>query len=106
MDETIQKINAAVIEKLGIAELPEEMQAEFINELGGAILNAVITRGVETLPEDKRAEVMAFSGGDEQMLDHTIEYLSSNLENFNQIMDEESQRILTSFDEATAEAEI
>jgi hypothetical protein len=104
MDETMQKIQTAILEQLGIADLPEEMQADFVDELGGMILTAVIARGVESLAEEQRAEVMTFAGSGEEVLEKTITYLGNNLEDFGAIMDEESQRILTSWNEATRAA--
>lgn len=91
MQEEIRKI---IISKMGLTDASPEMQDKIIEECGLMIYQASLIRAMESMSDEEVKEI-------EKMFDESkspnevFTFLKSKVENFEDILGEEAEKILT-----------
>ncbi len=62
-----KKIQKTIIDTLGIAGLPEEMQLELIESVGESVMQTMIVHAMEVLPNDDCKTLVKYLDEDQDM---------------------------------------
>lgn len=83
-----QLFDIDLVEELGLTELPEEQQAEMIEQMGTALMQTIIARILPVLNEEdqKAFETLLETAKDMVTIQ---EFLSARITNFHDIVNEE-----------------
>lgn len=95
-----------ILEKLGIADLPEELQEEFISDIGELIMNAVLVRTSEQMDEAQLEGLVAITNDENKGPEDVFNYLRQHVVNAEEIIIEEGNRILASWEAESNALEI
>ncbi len=85
MSNTLQQ---SVITLLGIDKMPLEQQNEVMTKIGGIIYQGILSRALETLPEEKQVEFEKLTDNNVEP-DELFSFLTANVPTFQQIVEEE-----------------
>lgn len=87
-----------VLTKLGANDLPEELQAEFMAEIGELVINASTVRSMETLDEQKQELLSSMIDDPKKTPEDVLDFLQEHVPNFLEIIEEETSRILAEWE--------
>jgi hypothetical protein len=86
--------NEQLMKSLGLDALPPEEKAVVMEKFADTLFQAVMVRGLELLPEDKKDLLdEAIKKSPESAQDVLMDFFMANIPNFQSVVDEEVNRV-------------
>ncbi len=86
-------ISNDIVNEWGLKTLPRETQVEMIDRIGRVIFQAVLVKSLDILDEDEQIELDSLMDQDESTPESIMEFLSTKIPTFNQLLLEERQSL-------------